>query len=170
MAQSIKFDNNIYMDSTGVAHNNEPLSDYLNTGIINSAIGINRGGDYTIPAPGGAYTNYQQYPFEQTYAIRGNAFSRNGATIVANKTCMALVMFTLNIDGNSENVQLKLQKNSNDIFTGDAALSNMNNTHPFCFLVSLSKGDVLSLYVGFSQNTTHLSRGQRSYFNAIELL
>ena len=171
MARAIKFKNDTYLDSTGVVHDQELLSDYLNNlsnRIINPSIGINGNSNYTIPAPGGAFTNYQQYAFNNTYFSNGNVFSRSGSTIVANKKCFALVMFSLNFDG-QETIQCNLRKNYSAIFTVDSYASGMTNTNPIGILVSLNPGDILDVTVGFGNNTSHLSRRDRSYMNAIAL-
>ena len=118
MAKAIKLKNDMYLDTRGIVHKKEILSDYLNNlsnKIINPSIGITGTSDYTIPAPGGAFTNYQQYEFNYTYFNNGDTFRRNGSTIVANKKCLALVMFSLNFNG-AETIQCYLRKNYSNFF------------------------------------------------------
>lgn len=171
MSKAVKLKNNLYLDTRGIVHKKEILSDYLNNlsnKIINPSIGINGNSDYTIPAPGGAYTNYQQYAFNRTYFSNGDTFSRNGSTIVANKKCLALVMFSLNFDG-AETIQCQLRKNYSTFFTVDSYVNGMTNTNPIAILTSLNPGDVLDVTVGFGNNTSHLTRRSRSYMNVIAL-
>lgn len=171
MSKSVKLKNNLYLDTRGIVHNKEILSDYLDNlsnKIINPSIGINGNSDYTIPAPGGAYTNYQQYAFNRTYFSNGDTFSRNGSTIVANKKCLALVMFSLNFDG-AETIQCQLRKNYSAFFTVDSYVNGMTNTNPIAILTSLNPGDVLDVIVGFGNNTSHLTRRSKSYMNVIAL-
>lgn len=178
MSKAIKFKNNMYLDSRGAVHNGTILKTYLdnmNTNItnlsnkiINPSIGINGTSDYTIPAPGGSFTNYQQYAFNNTYFNNGNTFSRNGSTIVANKKCLALVMFSINFDGD-ETIQCNLRKNYSAIFTVDSYAHGMTNTNPVQILVSLNAGDILDINVGFGRNASHLTRRDRSYMNVIAL-
>lgn len=135
----------------------------------NSCISIVGAGDYTFPAPGGAYSNYQQFPFDSTLFSSGDAFERNGSTIVAKKDCLALIMFSCNFDG-QETIQCTLRRNSTICLIVDTPASGMTNTNTTIFLLLLSAGDVVDVTVGFGNNTSHLARGQRSYLNAISLL
>lgn len=173
MAKRVKLKNDMYLDTKYSVHNDTILFDYLNNlsdRIINPYIGINGISDYTIPAPGGSFTNYQQITFNNTYSISGNSFTRNNATIVANKSCLALVMFSINLDAPGETVQCVLRKNYNVYFTVDSYIMGMANTNPISLLVPLAKGDVLDVTIGFGNNTSHLVRRSRSYLNVIELL
>ena len=162
----------MYLDTKYSVHNDTILYDYLNelnSKIINSLISINGTTDYTIPAPGGSFTNYQQYAFNNTKVINGNTFTRSGSTIIVNKDCLALVMFSLNFDGN-ETVQCILRKNYMVYFTVDSYLNGMTNTNPIAYIMQLKKGDVIDITVGFGNNTAHLTRRGRSYLSIIELL
>ena len=173
MAKRVKLKNDMYLDTKYSVHNDTILYDYLNNlsnKIINPYIGINGTTDYTIPAPGGSFTNYQQIAFNNTYSISGNSFTRNGTTIIANKSCLALVMFSINLDAPGETVQCNLRKNYKNYFTVDSYISGMTNTNPISFLVPLKKGDVLDVTIGFDNNISHLVRRGRSYLNVVELL
>lgn len=173
MAKRVKLKNDMYLDTKYSVHNDTILYDYLNNlsdRIVNPYIGVNGTGDYTIPAPGGSFINYQQIAFNNTYSISGNSFTRKGATVVANKSCLALVMFSINLDSPGETVQCLLRKNYQTYFTVDSYINGMTNTNPISFLVPLTKGDVLDVIIGFGNNISHLVRRGRSYLNVIELL
>lgn len=173
MAKRIKLKNDMYLDTKYSVHNDTILYDYLNNlsnKIKNPYIEISGTSDYTIPAPGGSFTNYQQIAFNNIRSISGNSFSRNGATIVVNKSCVALVMFSINLDGIGETVQCLLRKNYNTYRVVDSYINGMTNTGSVSFLMPLSEGDVLDVTIGFGNNTPHLVRRSRSYLSVIELL
>lgn len=136
---------------------------------VNSCISIVGANDYTFPAPGAAYSNYQQFPFDSTLFSSGDAFERSGSTIVAKKDCLALIMFSCNFDG-QETIQCMLRRNQTICLMVDTPASGMTNTNTVTFLLLLNSGDIVDVTVGFGNNTSHLARGQRSYLNAISLL
>lgn len=177
--------NEKYIRTNGIYHNRTLLSSYLDsmntnitnnttninniTGLINSHIVCDHSGDYNFPA-GNVYKVYTRFDMNHTNRSYGNVFTRSGQYIVAQKSCVALIGCSFNFDLYQTDVQICLQVNNTTVHTIDSGTMNgMSNTVPLLMIYNLNSGDKISATLSFSDSSSHLCRGSRSYFFATAL-
>jgi len=152
--------------NTSIGTNTTNISNI--TGKIASHIVCDHNGDYTYAA-GNGYTVYTRFDLNRTNRVWGSTFTRNGQYIVAQKACVALIGCSFNFDINA-NVQICLQVNNSTIHTIDSgSMAGMANTPPLLMIYNLNANDKISVNMSFSDSSTHLCRGARSYIFATEL-